>query len=109
MSEQEEASCDAYSRSRRTGMSTDCLRKLSHTLIKENGSGFGSVCIFRNGDTGDSERRCTVGEFLSKPENQSGTWLIDGGWGGPPGPIHVRWNEAEMCWENGGYCGRLFK
>jgi len=50
-----------------------------------------------------------AGEFLGRPENRSGTWCIDGGWGGPPGPIHVRWNEQLSEWENGGFCGRGFK
>ena len=48
----------------------------------------------------------TVGEFLLDPANQSGTWLIDGGWGGPPGPIYVRWNGT--FWEHGGYGGYRF-
>lgn len=89
----------------------DTLRNLPEALITENGGAFGFVCIWRadrSGD-GDSARHgVTVGEWLSRPENQSGTWLIDGGWGGPPGPIHVRWNEAEKAWENGGYCGARF-
>lgn len=87
---------------------SDPLRNLPPTLIAENGSGFGFVCIWRKGESGDSARKCTVGEWLSKPENQRGTWLIDGGWGGPPGPIHVRWSEPDQAWENGGYCGDGF-
>jgi len=87
----------------------DPLRELPATLVSESGSGFGFVCIWRYPRDGtDSAKTCTVGEWLSKPENQSGTWMIDGGWGGPPGPIHVRWSEEKQCWENGGYCGRLF-
>ena len=85
------------------------LRNLSPTLIGEDGGGFGFVCIWRDGDHGDSARKCTVGEWLSRPENKSGTWLIDGGWGGPPGPIHVRWNEVEQAWDNGGFCGHRFE
>lgn len=88
----------------------DVLRKLSATLIGEKGMSPHGVSIWRMPPDGtDSSRHCTVGEFLSLPENQSGTWRIDGGWGGPPGPIHVRWNEIDLCWENGGYCGRNFK
>ncbi len=88
---------------------SDVLKKLHPTLIAENGGGFGFVCIWRMPrDGSDSARKCTVGDWLSRPENQSGTWLIDGGWGGPPGPIHVRWNEADQAWDNGGYCGRGF-
>lgn len=85
------------------------LRRLSSTLIAEKGGDFGFVCIWRAGDTGDAARYgVTVGEWLLNPQNQIGTWLIDGGWGGPPGPIHVRWNEIEKIWENGGFCGRGF-
>lgn len=87
----------------------DTLRKLSPGLIKEDGGGYGFVCIWHLGDNGPSARKCTVGEWLTMPENRSGTWLIDGGWGGPPGPIHVRWNEADQCWESGGFGGHAFK
>jgi hypothetical protein len=86
----------------------DALKNLSDNLIEEAGGDFGFVLIWRSGDKGDCARKCTVGEFLSQPENQSGTWLIDGGWGGPPGPIHVRWNDAHQCWDNGGFCGHRF-
>lgn len=87
---------------------TDPLKNLPAVLIEENGAGFGFVCIWRRGDSGASARKCTVGEWLSQAENQSGTWLIDGGWGGPPGPIHVRWSDERGAWENGGYCGDSF-
>lgn len=85
------------------------LRNLSDTLINENGGAFGFVCIWRKGDHSDSARTCSVGEWLSRPENQSGTWLIDGGWGGPPGPLHVRWDAAQQAWESGGFCGHRFE
>lgn len=87
---------------------SNSLQNLHQSLIDEAGGSFGFVCIWRRGETGDDARKCTVGEWLSRPENQSGTWLIDGGWGGPPGPIHVRWDESAQAWENGGYCGRGF-
>ena len=68
----------------------DPLRNLPKALINENGGAFGFVCIWRSPKDGsDESRKCTVGEFLSKQENQSGSWFIDGGWGGPPGPIRV--------------------
>lgn len=89
----------------------DPLRFLSPTLIAERGIAGNGVAIWRPdrcADVESSARQCTVGEWLSMPENQSGTWLIDGGWGGPPGPIHVRWDEAQRCWENGGFCGHRF-
>lgn len=43
----------------------------------------------------------SVGEFLDDASNQSGAWLIDGGWFGPPGPIRVRWVDGE--WVNDGF------
>lgn len=47
--------------------------------------------------------RETVGERLSKPESQSGTWYIDGGWGGPPGPVRLDWDESGKKWANRGF------
>jgi hypothetical protein len=87
--------------------------QIGKTLAIEDGGAFGFVCIWRKpgdplDDGSDHARTCTVGEFLSLPENQKGTWLIDGGWGGPPGPIHVRWNKNTSEWENGGFVGRNF-
>lgn len=87
-------------------MTGDPLREISETLLQENGGSFGFVCIWRKGDSGETARRMTVGEFLADPQNQSGDWYIDGGWGGPPGPIVVRWNGSH--WINGGYCGHRF-
>lgn len=89
-------------------------QQIGEALAKEDGGFFGFVSIWRQkddplDDNSDSARKCTVGEFLSQPKNQAGTWLIDGGWGGPPGPVHVRWNEETKEWENGGFCGRRFK
>jgi len=81
------------------------LREISETLQAERGMG-GGVCIWRKDRSEDHFWPATVGEFLSNPARQSGTWLIDGGWGGPPGPIHVRWNGE--YWENGGFCGGRF-
>lgn len=76
---------------------------LPEQLRKENGGGFGFVCIWRKDNHEDTARKCTVEEWLSMPENFGGEWLIDGGWGGPPGPIKVRWNEDKACWENLGF------
>ncbi|MDE2101666.1 MAG: hypothetical protein KGL39_30750, partial [Patescibacteria group bacterium] len=80
---------------------------LGETLSNERGMPGVGVCIWRPDGTEDHCVQTNVGEFLSRPENQSGTWLIDGGWGGPPGPIHVRWNGTD--WDNGGFCGRGFQ
>ena len=77
------------------------LRYLSPTLIHEDGGGF--VCIWRREDAASSARAGTVGEWLSIPAHQHGEWLINGGWGGPPGPITVRWDEATQAWQNLGF------
>ena len=83
--------------------------QIGFTLANETGMPDLGVCIWRKGEiAGNRLFKGTVGEFLSKPENQSGTWLIDGGWGGPPGAIHVRFNEKTLLWENGGFCGVNF-
>ena len=84
-----------------------CAR-LNATLRAENGAGFGFVCIWRRkgdplDDGTDHARKCTVEEWLSKPENFGGEWYIDGGWGGPPGPIKVRWDAAAKQWVNCGF------
>jgi hypothetical protein len=85
----------------------DSCRNLSDTLRNERGMPPIGVAIWRQGDRGDDVNyvTTTVEEFLSKPENQAGTWLIDGGWGGPPGPIHVDWDETAQAWINQGFCG----
>ena len=87
--------------------------QIGFTLANENGLGIGVAIWRKSNDALRHEEpkelvRTTVGEFLSKPENQKGLWLIDGGWGGPPGPIHVRWNDKTQEWENGGFCGHRF-
>jgi len=81
----------------------DALNNLPKTLLDENGGGFGFVCIWRAGQKEDSARKCTVGGFLSIEENQSGSWFIDGGWGGPPGPVMVRWDYDSKKWLNKGF------
>lgn len=43
------------------------LRNLPPVLIAENGGAFGFVCIWRMGDGSNDARKCTVGEWLSKP------------------------------------------
>lgn len=81
-----------------------CLEYLPEFLINESGlnptigvefSRFHSEQVIYH--TG------TVGEFLSNPINQYGLWLIDGGWGGPPGPRAVRWDGTR--WEDLGFRG----
>lgn len=89
-------------------MNRSIEEQIGETLAKENGCGAG-VCIWRQDNSIDVLFNGTVKEWLSREENQSGLWLIDGGWGGPPGAVHVRWNEETGEWENGGYCGRGFE
>lgn len=82
---------------------TDPCRMLPASLQEEKGMG-GFVCIWRMPrDGSDIARHCSVGEFLSRPENFGGAWYIDGGWGGPPGPIRVYWDDVAKAWRNHGY------
>ncbi len=79
-------------------------RLLPPTLARENGGGYGFVCIWRMPrDGSDSARRCNVAEFLSQQENRGGSWYIDGGWGGHPGPIRVDWDKEAQAWRNRGF------
>jgi len=75
------------------------LQRLPQALIEESGAGF--VCITRGDSTESWTWYSTVGEFLSQPENMSGSWYIDGGWGGPPGPVRVDWDGEK--WINKGF------
>ncbi len=77
------------------------LTKLPKILVREAGIPGIGVCIWRHDHSVDIAFKGTVGEFLSKEENQSGEWLIDGGWGSPPGPIKVRWEIDH--WANFGF------
>lgn len=85
------------------------LRSLSDSLVNEFGMPAVGISIkrwgFYKGAPGAVSYmwRGTVGEFLSLPEHQSGSWYIDGGWGGPPGPIRVDWIEAERYWKCRGF------
>lgn len=80
------------------------LTGLGNSLVEETGMPGVGVNIWRRGEGRWPLWRGTVGAFLSRPEYQNGTWLIDGGWGGPPGPIEVDWVDGR--WVNQGYCGR---
>jgi hypothetical protein len=79
-----------------------CVFSLPPSLNHESGMPGIGVAIWRKGKPAYYEKE-SVGIFLSRPENQSGDWYIDGGWGGPPGPIVVRWDGSE--WIYGGFCG----
>ena len=83
-------------------MNANPCRALPEELRSENGGPFGFVAIGRPGQ--DHDCCChgvTVEQFLNKPENFGGTWLIDGGWGEPPGPIRVDW--LNWSWQYRGY------
>lgn len=84
-------------------------QQIGKSLANENGGGFGFICIWQENQKDKHDQKCAVWEWLCKEENQHGTWFIDGGWGGPPGAVHVRWNNEKQEWENGGYCGVKFK
>lgn len=85
---------------------SDVLREISETLRDETGMG-GGVCIWRKDRSEVYFHPGTVADFLLDHSHQSGEWCIDGGWGGPPGPIVVRWH-VDGYWENGGFCGGRF-
>jgi hypothetical protein len=87
-------------------ITADPCRTLSDVLRNENGGDhYGFVAISRPGQAGDGCYRygVTVEQFLGMPENFGGTWLIDGGWGGPPGPVRVDWLSSELRWQCRGY------
>lgn len=80
----------------------DVCARLPESLRRESGGGF--VCIWRpDRQTGEPSDRhgITVEDWLSRSENYGGIWLIDGGWGGPPGPLTVAWTGVD--WEPCGY------
>ena len=80
----------------------ECLSELPEVLLNERGMPGSGVAIWRLGEP-IHYIKDTVASFLLTTENQSDTWLIDGGWGGPPGPIHVEWIGDK--WVNRGFCG----
>lgn len=68
---------------------------INQRLRDERGMPGVGVCIWREDRSEQLTIRVSVGEFLDDPDRQCGAWLIDGGWGGPPGPIRVRWVNGE--------------
>lgn len=91
-----------YSR-RKDGMLTaPPLCRLPGSLKDEAGMLGSGVAIWRRGEE-CTMWHATVGEFLDRPDTQGGTWLIDGGWGGPPGPLEVDWIDG--VWINQGFLG----
>lgn len=86
----------------------DPLRNLSETLLNVGGEKDSwGVVIKRKGERDAPIYHGPVRDWLSRPDNHSGTWLIDGGWGGPPGHIHVTWNDETKAWDNEGFGGHL--
>jgi hypothetical protein len=84
---------------------TDPCRTLSDGLRNEDGGESWPVAIWRPGRIGNDcyRHEVTVEQFLGMPGNFGGTWLIDGGWGGPPGPVRVDWLDSESRWQCRGY------
>jgi hypothetical protein len=83
---------------------SDVCARLPESLRRESGSPSIGVALWRPDRPLGEPAKWHVGtveEFLSRPENQSGIWLIDGGWGGPPGPLTVAWTGKD--WENCGW------
>ncbi len=77
------------------------LRKLSEQLINDKGMPNVGMAIWR--DKEKTNYTTSIGEFLSLAENLGGYWLIDGGWGGPPGPILVIWDHRDNTWRSLGF------
>ena len=76
-------------------------KNLSVALRKETGMRGTGVCIWRGDRSVDFCGETTVEEFLSRKENSGGEWFIDGGWGGPPGPVKVYWKDE--AWHSAGF------
>lgn len=68
----------------------------------------GGVSITRPGG-GEHHVAPLVSSFLEDPAHQSGVWGIDGGWGGPPGPFYVRWNDEAGQWDTIGFGAHKLK
>lgn len=80
--------------------------QIGETLANERGMPGLGVLIWPEGSPEQSTLFSgTVGEFLLTA-NRKTVWCIDGGWGGPPGPIHVR--HVGGAWQNGGFGGRAW-
>jgi hypothetical protein len=79
--------------------------KVPERLRDERGMPGIGVSIWRRDRSVEVLHTGTVEEFLLRPENQSGRWLIDGGWGGPPGPLVVDWIDGE--WVSRGWLASL--
>lgn len=52
----------------------------------------------RRGEPDIEVRGRTLGEFLAKPENFGGEWLLELGQGGPPGRYVVEWVDDAWVW-----------
>jgi hypothetical protein len=81
------------------------MNSVNHILAETGMPGRGA-CVSR---PDKSEKHWTgdksVGALLENPEMQSGAWLIDGGWGAPPGPVCVEWKDGR--WVGRGYWAML--
>lgn len=75
------------------------LRHLPGRLINDAGPPDCCVYFERPNRTQAHEWKGTVGGFLCIPDHFGGTWHIDAGQGGPPGPMVVEWDNVEHCWE----------
>ena len=79
----------------------DPLRFLSKAQIEDRGLG-GHLFVWRRGNTNGKAVGVSLGEWLSRPANFGGEWLIEAGQGAPPGAFCVIWDDDLLGWLWGG-------
>lgn len=72
----------------------DVCRNLKKIMTDSEGVGSAGIACKRLGAKEDYHV-CNIGDFLRRPENQSGMWLIDAGNGTPPGAFTLVWGKDE--------------
>lgn len=81
----------------------DIEKQIGHQLANERGMpGVGVAIWAKDHCIKEVYFQGTVGEFLLTA-SRNVVWCIDGGWGGPPGPIFVKFIDG--AWSNGGFLG----
>lgn len=76
-------------------------------ILEEKGMPSVGVCFWREDRREPTKTAKSVKEFLEDPANQKGFWLMDGGWGGPPGPVVLKYHRFMGVWTFHGYWAGL--